>query len=270
MPQNLKDYISKEYLFKIAGVAATGTYTVGYPVGNAATAAGSTVTGVLKAVKGTGASTVYLVDSIAGTTIFADTDTLYFLSADGTSSTGSSAIDDVVGADGSDFALTARGIERVTKVGGRVISEVLVALKHFTHRFAALVDFDTPATISGAVVSGSAGNVVDISAGNTILLTITGTEPLLCYTNATVALTTATGTNNRVFTYLSGAGSGSLVFSYTPVAGDIGIAGTVGGIGTMVTGGILETSVQDGKAYTKEIGGVIPAASGASAISIVA
>ena len=281
MSQAIKKYISKEYQINIAIGAPVGTFAKGNVVANNAVLANATFFAVIVAVKGSGASTVLVCNSFGGTvvngtaygstTIVADAETLYgFVASSGASTGASAVVDTVTGADGADVALTSRGIERVRKIGSRVVSEVLVALKHFKHRYLALQDFDVAATISSVVVSGSAGDIVDISSGNTLLLTITASEPIQVPAGTTVAFTTGTGANARKFTYASGNNTTALVFSYTPVAGDIGIAGTVGGVATSTSNAISEVSVQDGVTYTKTISGALPAATGAAAISIQA
>lgn len=281
MSQAIKKYISKEYQVKIAIGAPTGTFAKGDVIANNAVLANATFYAVVLAVKGTGADTYLICNSFGGTrvngveygstAIVADAETIYGYVASSGASTGASAVvDTVTGADGADVALTSRGIERVKKIGNRVVSEVLVALKHFKHRYLAEQDFDVAATISSSVVSGSAGAIVDISNGDTILLTVTASEPIQVPAGTTVAFTTGTGANAREFTYLSGNNTTALVFSYTPVAADIGIAGTVGGVATATSNDMREVSIQDNVVYTKLLTKVLPAATGAETISIQA
>lgn len=256
MTQSLKNYISKEYQVRIQTAAPTGTFTVGEVVMNGANLGASTAFGVLKAIEGSGGTTELIVDSIGGvevsgtaygsTVLFVDGDTVT-----GNTSAATAVIDTVVGdADGADIKLTARGIERIRKIGSRVVSEVLVGLKHFSHRFEALKDFDVPPTFSGVPTF-----TVDVSlvTGEVITLTLTATDDV-SVVGAPIVVLDINGTL-RDMVYSSGdSTSTSLVFKYTAVAEDVALAGEVS-IGTAVVGGtIYQISTQDSKVYQQNIG----------------
>jgi hypothetical protein len=138
MPTNIKNYISKEYQMKLAVAAPSGAFTIGEVVGNNAVQGSATALGVLKEIQGTAGNTVFILDSIQGTAIFADADTVT-----GYTSTETAVVDSVADAgsfvlDGSDIHITESGIERHTvTAGGRTIKEVLVASRTLATKQAA-------------------------------------------------------------------------------------------------------------------------------------
>ena len=142
MPQALSKYISKEYQVKVEVAAPTGTFAIGDVVANNAAIGSATFYGLVKKVGGTGATTYLMLEPFApltvngtvyeSTAIVADAATLYgYVQSSGASTGASAVVDTVTGADGADVLLTAKGIERVRNIGGRIVSEVLVAVRDF-------------------------------------------------------------------------------------------------------------------------------------------
>ncbi len=187
-------------------------------------AVGDTVTGgssaahakVIKVVS----ATILRVNRITG--VFADGETV----TNGSTGTG------VVATNGFDLSITASGLLRTFRVGARVRTELLTALRNFNTKS---TDAVTPPTFTAAVsYSGTAAMVT----GNVMTVTVTANEEVAVAADAYVAITIGVNTRHAVFVPALSTATDQ-VFEYTIVAGDSATAGNIH-VGTTIVGAVAD------------------------------